>query len=55
MENPLLNIVAAIATGSAVIKFALFEWESIVDAWTRVHKHKRPANVARRCENSASE
>jgi hypothetical protein len=48
MEAPLLNAVVIIATSSAVIKFALFEWEGIVYAWSRVSKQSRRARGAGR-------
>ena len=38
MEAAFINAVVAIATAAAVIKFALFEWEGILQAWTRVTK-----------------
>jgi hypothetical protein len=41
MESPFLNAVVMIATGAAVIKFALFEWEGIVHAWIRVTRLRR--------------
>jgi hypothetical protein len=47
MESSLVNAVVIIATGSAIIKFALFEWESIIHAWLRVRKLERPTNSAR--------
>lgn len=41
MEIPLLNAFVIIATGSAVIKFAIIEWEGIVHAWSRLRKQRR--------------
>jgi hypothetical protein len=38
MEAVLINAVVYIATGAALIKFALFEWEGVVRMWTRVSK-----------------
>jgi hypothetical protein len=38
MENPLLNLIVAIATGSTVVEVALFEWEGIMHAWSRVRR-----------------
>jgi hypothetical protein len=40
MEAVFINAVVYIATGAAVIKFALFEWEGVVRVWTRVSKPK---------------
>jgi hypothetical protein len=34
-EALFINAVVVIATGTAVIKFALFEWEEITHAWRR--------------------
>lgn len=41
MEASFLNAIVMIATGAAVIKFALFEWESILQAWRRVTRKPR--------------
>jgi len=38
MEATLINAVFLIATSAAVVKFALFEWEGVLRAWTRVSK-----------------
>lgn len=38
MEAVFINAVVYIATGAAVIKFALVEWEGVVRVWTRVSK-----------------
>jgi len=38
MEVPLINAFILIATGSAVIKLALIEWEGIVHAWLRLRE-----------------
>jgi hypothetical protein len=46
MEIPFLKAVVMIATGAAVIKFALFEWEGIVQAWMRVTRLKRRRKTA---------
>jgi hypothetical protein len=35
METTFVNALVYIATGAAVIKFALFEWEGILEAWRR--------------------
>ncbi len=35
METTFVNAVVYIATGAAVIKFALFEWEGVRQAWRR--------------------
>jgi hypothetical protein len=45
MEAPFLNAVVMIATGAAVVKFALFEWEGLVHAWNRVTRLKRRRRV----------
>ncbi len=42
METSLINAVVYIATGAAVIKFALFELEGVVRVWTRLSKTKGP-------------
>jgi len=41
MEATFVNVVVMIATGAAVIKLALFEWEGVVRMWMRVSKSKR--------------
>ena len=48
METTFINAVVYIATGAAVIKFALFEWEGVVRVWTRVSKTKGHRRAARR-------
>ena len=48
MESCLFAAVVVIATGSAVIKFALFELEGVVHAWSRLREQQRPRNHARR-------
>jgi hypothetical protein len=49
METSLLNAVVIIAAGASVIKFALFEWEGIAQAWRRVrHIEKRKPNSRRK-------
>jgi hypothetical protein len=52
MESSLLNAVVVIATSSAIIKFALFEWEGIIHAWSRVRKQQRPTSFGRRHRTS---
>ena len=46
MEAPFLNAVVIIATGAAVIKFALLEWEGIVHAWNRATRLRRRRRIA---------
>ena len=46
MEVSFLKAVVIIATAAAVIKFALFEWEGIAQAWMRVTKPKRRSTPA---------
>jgi len=41
MEHSLLSAVVIIASGSALMRFALFEWEGIADAWSRVFNNRR--------------
>jgi hypothetical protein len=48
MEAIFINAVVYIATGAAVIKFALFEWEGVVQVWTRVSKTKRRRGAIQR-------
>src|SRR5260370_948874 len=48
MEAAFINAVVYIATGAAVIKFALFEWEGVVRAWTRVSKSMTRRRSAKR-------
>ena len=48
MEAVFINAVVYIATGAAVIKFALFEWEGVVRVWTRVSKSMARHRSARR-------
>lgn len=36
MESLFINAVVVIATGAAVIRFALYEWEGIMQAWIRI-------------------
>jgi hypothetical protein len=48
MEVSLLNAIVVIATGSAVIKFALFELEGVIHACSRIRQQKRPKRYARR-------
>jgi hypothetical protein len=43
-EGTFLNAVVMIATGAAVIKFAMYEWQSILEAWSRVTGPKRRRN-----------
>ena len=47
MEAPFLNAVVMIATGAAVIKFALFEWEGVARAWRRVRGPRKSRPAAR--------
>lgn len=46
MEASFLNAVVVIATGAAVIKFALFEWEGVVRVWMRVSRSRRRRKVS---------
>jgi hypothetical protein len=48
METVFINAVVYVATGAAVIKFALFEWEGVVRVWTRVSKAKGRRGTSRR-------
>ncbi len=41
MESRFVSALVLIATGAAVIKYALFEWEGIMQAWTRVTRFGR--------------
>lgn len=53
METVFINAVVYIATGAAVIKFALFEWEGVVRVWTRVSKMKgRRGPIQRRSKRT---
>jgi hypothetical protein len=45
IEGVLVNAVVMIAAGAAVIKFALFEWEGILQAWIRVTKLKKRRKI----------
>lgn len=36
VESVLVNIVLFTATAAAVIKYVLFEWDGIAEAWHRV-------------------
>ena len=35
METALLKVALIAATGAGVIKFLLFEWEGVAEAWRR--------------------
>ena len=48
MEATFLNAVIVIAAGASVVKFALFEWEGVVQAWRHVRRLRRSTQVARR-------
>lgn len=48
METSLLNAVVIIAAGASFIKFALFEWEGIAQAWRRVRQPEKRKRVSRR-------
>lgn len=48
MDAAFINAVVYIATGAAVIKFALFEWEGALRVWTRVSKSKARRRSTRR-------
>ncbi len=48
MEAVFINAVVYIATGAAVIKFALFEWEGVVRTWARVSKSMARHRSAKR-------
>ncbi len=52
METVFINAVVYVATGAAVIKFALFEWEGVVRAWTRVSKSKTRRKSGKRVSGS---
>jgi hypothetical protein len=41
MEIPLIDAFILIATGSAVVKLLLIEWEGIVHAWSRLRERSR--------------
>jgi hypothetical protein len=45
MERAFFTAVLTIATAAAVIKFALFEWEGVVHAWTRIKKLRKRSNL----------
>jgi hypothetical protein len=46
VECMFVNAVVIIATGAAVIKFALFEWEGVLQAWRRVAAARKPRETA---------
>jgi hypothetical protein len=48
METVFISAVVYIATGAAVIKYALFEWEGVVRVWTRVSKSTARNRSAKR-------
>jgi hypothetical protein len=48
METSLLNAVVIIAAGASVIKFALFEFEGIAQAWRRVRQPEKRKRKSRR-------
>jgi hypothetical protein len=48
MERLLISVVTWIATSAAVIKFALVEWEGIVETWVKVAKIKRNGKTSSR-------
>ena len=54
MEVPLINAFILIATGSAVIKLALIEWEGIVHAWLRLREHKPALRICNGVESEIS-
>ncbi len=41
MEATLVNFVVVVATGAALVKFALFEWEGVLRVWMRVSKSRK--------------
>lgn len=41
VESVLVNIVLFTATAAAVIKYVLFEWDGIAEAWHRVAARRR--------------
>ena len=45
MEQALFTVVMMIAAVAAVIRFALFEWEGVVHAWTRVKELSKPTRI----------
>jgi hypothetical protein len=53
MESSLLNAVVIIAAGASLIKFALFEFEGIAQAWRRVREPQRRKPVSRRKRRAA--
>ena len=52
METVFINAVVYVATGAAVIKFALFEWEGVVRVWTRVSKSRARRKLSRNVSRS---
>lgn len=48
MERLLLNSIVIIATGAAVIKFAMLEWEGIAHTWARIARLRSRRKVASR-------
>ena len=46
VEAMFVNAVVGIATAAAVIKFALFEWEGILQTWIRVTRLKKHLRIA---------
>jgi hypothetical protein len=57
MEAALLKTILILATGAGAIKFLLFEWEGVVEAWRRVKdKHdKRRRAIRARLDNRQPE
>ena len=48
VEAVLVNVVVVTAMAAATVKFVLFEWEGVVQAWNRVigaRKPRRPPSV----------
>jgi len=46
IEGVFINAVVMITTGAAVIKFALFEWEGLLQAWRRVSARRKRRETA---------
>lgn len=41
MEAVLLKIALIAATGAGVVKFLLFEWEGVAEAWRRAKGNRK--------------
>jgi len=51
MESVLLNIVLFTATAAAVIKYVLFEWDGVAEAWHRVAARRQSRRSMTLMEN----